>query len=670
MKIIRSLLIACSIGLSACVPKNAALDVKPLKAADLPKQQLVQTGLATSLAPAVAFEAFGKAEGDRSFHSDIVFYEVALSYGPLADPRAIFLLVNSYIVTKQQQYGISFIERLLKRYEASMTADMKASYLSAYALLRATYADQVAIPGRIAWVLDTFDILEEANSLSESNPLVHWAAGLIYAQVPSFFGKRDAAFTELIWLVDRPETEPTPGFYREVYHYLAKLYAEKGDTDLSKHYMVKSGYMEYEPGTLFMGWFTTTKERGLLFAPTPWIEDIAAGRVFAVRGFGFSDIHFVVSDDGQELILIDAGTQPYSMEEALKFLLEHYPDLPPITTVIITHAHWDHVGGYTYLKSLNKNLKFYGRGNYHGTISRVLRHHAYQQFRGAGFKDKWVTSYKPDISIDEQTEITVGNTVIELIPVTGGETEDALLINLPSLGVIFMGDALMPFYGEPWVEEGSIDEASVTMDKALQRQPKYILHGHYGITVLYGTLEQLEAYRDAFQWLVNETRRHLESGYSAKDIIRLNLIPPGLQNHPEAFFGYLVPRDHIIARTADHMVGIWQEDITGREPQGLDTITSVEYGRLLDLYLGLSANETEKALRRMLDGGDNELALQMATAAESRYSNNDEITRLKQEAADRLRSSAQYFDPFKFVTYTELIGKEHPPIPLETFTRD
>lgn len=45
--------------------------------------------------------------------------------------------------------------------------------------------------------------------------------------------------------------------------------------------------------------------------------------------------------------------------------------------------------------------------------------------------------------------------------------------------------------------------------------------------------------------------------------------------------------------------------------------------------------------------------------------NKAKITRLKEESADRLRSSVQYFDPFKFVTYTELIGKEHRPIPAE-----
>ncbi|MCZ6704605.1 MAG: hypothetical protein O6942_01765, partial [Bacteroidetes bacterium] len=110
----------------------------------------------------------------------------------------------------------------------------------------------------------------------------------------------------------------------------------------------------------------------------------------------------------------------------------------------------------------------------------------------------------------------------------------------------------------------------------------------------------------------------------------------------------------------------FREEVTGRDPGGLDVLTTVEYGRLLDLYLGLPAYMVTKALRRMLDGGDLELALQMAVAAETRYPNNAAITLLKEEAGDRLRSVAQYFDPFKFVVYTELIGKEHKSIPAES----
>ena len=150
-----------------------------------------------------------------------------------------------------------------------------------------------------------------------------------------------------------------------------------------------------------MGWFATTKEKGLLFAPTPWVEEIVPGRVLAVRGFGFSDIHFVVSDNGQELISIDAGTQPFSMDIAHGFVMQRYPDLPPLTTVFITHAHWDHVGSFTYLKTLEPEVTFYGRDNFAGTVSRSVRNHSYQQFRGAGFKDEWISTYKPDIEVVE-----------------------------------------------------------------------------------------------------------------------------------------------------------------------------------------------------------------------------------------------------------------------------
>jgi hypothetical protein len=110
------------------------------------------------------------------------------------------------------------------------------------------------------------------------------------------------------------------------------------------------------------------------------------------------------------------------------------------------------------------------------------------------------------------------------------------------------------------------------------------------------------------------------------------------------------------------MVGIWQEDVSGKEPEGLDNLTSVEYGRFLQLYLGLSATEVVDALQKMIAGGDNELAFRIAIAAEKRYTANKTITNLKEEAADRIRSAAQFFDPFKFISYTEMIGKEHKPV--------
>ena len=64
----------------------------------------------------------------------------------------------------------------------------------------------------------------------------------------------------------------------------------------------------------------------------------------------------------------------------------------------------------------------------------------------------------------------------------------------------------------------------------------------------------------------------------------------------------------------------------------------------------------------MIDNGDNELALRFAVAAERRFGPDRRFAALKGEAGDRLRGAAQFLDPFRFVTYTELTGREHPPM--------
>ncbi|MEQ3747683.1 MAG: MBL fold metallo-hydrolase [Henriciella sp.] len=630
------------------------------------KQITTPWGNATTLAPETGFERFAKFEDDRSFHADIAFYETVLSYAPVDDPRVVFLLANAYIVTNQQKHGLDFYETQLATYEVEMRAETRAVYLSAYALLRATYAERVGLLSRIGWVNDTFEILKEADKITDGqNPLVHWASGLIYTQVPGFFGKREEAKEHLEWLIDRPELEPTPGFYREAYRHLATLSRHKGDKEMARTYLNLSGYSETAPETLFMGWFATSAEEGLRFTPRPMIEEVEPGRVFAVQGFGFSELHFIVSANGEELISIDAGTQPYSLKAGIQYLRNQLPELPPLTTVFVTHSHWDHVGGHSYFRLLDPKIKFYGRANFGGTLERADRNHVYNQFRGEGFKADWITTYAPDVPISDPMTVTVGGSTFELVPATGGETEDALLIFDQEFNLAFAGDVLMPFYGEPWVEEGYVREAVATIDSILSRGPRRILHGHYGLTGIYGEPQQLSTYRRTFKWLIDEVDAYLVNGYSAEDIRRLNLIPPSLYAHPEGFFGYVASRDHVIARLSDHMTGIWRENIDGDDPRGLDTLTLTEYGRMMDVYFDMSESKIERGLKRMIRGGDNELALKMASAALRRHPDNTDIRDLRNEAADRLRSATQYFDPFRFVTYTELSGQYQPELPTE-----
>lgn len=643
---------------------NMITDVKTDAVHSRPSGQLRALEFGSALGFAKGFGSFAASDGDRSFQSMLQQFEVILSYGDVEDPRVILQAMNMYLTSNQQQYGIELFTLILSLYADGMAPDTRAIYESALGVLRATYADHIPLNRRISWVKESFALIETAlDRTGSDHPIPHWAAGMVYSQVPWFFFKTPAAFQHLQWLADRPETEPTYGFYREVYRQLAALSARSRDSANAEKWLKLSGYGADQPSAPLMGWFTTGSE-GTAMAPRPVLEEIVPSRIFALYGFGFSDIYFVLSDDAEELIAIDAGTHPHSLKAAHALLLASHPDLPRISTAFVTHAHWDHIGGHGYLREHNPNIAIYGRSNYASVAARVVRHHSYQFFRGADFDHAWVESYAPTHSISKATTLTVGGTEVSLIPVTGGETEDAMLIHFPGLSSVFVGDVVMPWYGEPWVNEGFASSATVVMDKVLALQAKRILHGHHPLTRLYGS-DTLGCYRHMHDWLVGITKTYVTHGYSSKDIIRLNLLPPGLAAHPEVTLAFVAARDNVIARVADELVGIWREDHSGQSPEGLDTITANERARLLTGYLGLGERQVVRVLKRMITGGDNELALQFAVAAEHAFGATGDITEVKAEVADRLPSIAQFTDPFRFTTYSEMIDRPHPAMPSD-----
>jgi len=656
-----------AITLSACSATANANKVTPLQQHESVSEKVHKTGLVDSLGLSKDFEHINDLNKESSFHPEIDYFEVLLSYGIDANPKNMLLLLNYYVAANQQARGIEFFEHYLKKYENKMDDLTRSNILSAYAVLRATYADNIILPKRIQWVLATFDMLKEAKTISKNqNPIVHWASGLIYAQVPFFFGTYDEALTELLWLVEHPETEPVPGFYREAYHYLAILYKKDNNTQRAHYFLEKSGYDEYEPKSLFMDWTTSTNADGLTFAPEPWMEEIIKGKVFSMHGFGFSDIHFFITDDRKELVAIDAVTQPIAAQKAYHYLEKHVQPLPPLTTLIITHAHWDHIGGFTGFLKINPKLKIISNAAFGSVLERSIRNPQYKQLRSETYENGWLQNFKPDIEISKEQTIVIGGTKVELKPVIGNETEDAMFIYLPKEELVFVGDVMMPYLGDPWVEEGFIDEQVNAMDTILKYNTKHIIHGHYGLTFMYSTNKQIDAFKNAYQWLMASVRLHIKAGYSVQDIMRLNLIPPGFEKYPEVFIGYLAQRNNAIARIEDKMTGYWHEDKTKQEPKGFFSLTSVEYGRLLGYYLDLSETQMTNALEKMIVNGDLELAFQMAVAAQRRYPNSMLLKEKKEEAADRLRSIAQFFDPMKFSVYTEMIEKEHKPIKSAT----
>ena len=124
-----------------------------------------------------------------------------------------------------------------------------------------------------------------------------------------------------------------------------------------------SGYTTENHVATFTTPFAEDASGGHTFSPRS-IREVIPGTVYLLTGFEFTEYYFVVSADRRELIAIDAGTRPDTARAAYEALRARVPSIPTLTTVFVTHAHWDHVGGHRYFRSLNPALRFYGRSNY------------------------------------------------------------------------------------------------------------------------------------------------------------------------------------------------------------------------------------------------------------------------------------------------------------------
>lgn len=386
----------------------------------------------------------------QTSHPELEYLKSVNSARPVSDPQMITVLMLQYINTNQLKAGIEFFESLLKGYGSQLLPSKKALYLAALGVLRASYANQVPLLQRIRWVNETIDILETARGLSNNEIFItRWMIGVVYAQLPERFGKIDPALEDLKWCMDNISSAPHRGWLREVYYHLALLYHKGNNEKQAQTYLKLSGYDNFDKQITLTTPYAVNAQKGFTFHPKR-LRQIVPGRIFNLSGFEFTEYYFIVSEDGKELISIDAGTRPDSAQAAYEFLRSKFPDLPPLTTVFVTHAHWDHIGGHGYFRGLHPKAKFYARDNYQAELDLVKKGvRGFPYFFGTDFKQEFIADFKPDVTIDQRTGLRIGGSRFELIPVPGGETVDGMFIHMPEHAVLFVGDFIMPYIGAP-----------------------------------------------------------------------------------------------------------------------------------------------------------------------------------------------------------------------------
>jgi len=603
-------------------------------------------------------ESIGVDSTSGSPRPELEYLKAVNTVAPPQDPQLLFLLMAEYSNANMQSEGAEFFSARLKEFGPRLTDAQKALYLSAIGLLRAQHASSVSLLHRIGYVKETIAILDQAKQRSGGQVFIaNWIAGIVHTEVPNFFHQKKTAQEELDWCVENADKAPHAGWLREVYYHLGKLALADGDQAKAQDYLRRSGYKGFDRRITLITPFSEDVASGHTFAPRR-IAEIVPGRVYALTGFEFTEYYFVVSDDGRQLIGIDAGTRADSAKMAYEALRAYAPSLPQLTTVLITHSHWDHVGGHDYFRALNPRLRFYARSNYQEEMTREFDAPGNfgKQFFGERFSPDDVRSFKPDVMIDRHTDLKIGGTRIELIPVHGGETHDAMFIHLPDQGVMFVGDFIMPYLGAPFVEEGDFQGLLDAIDVVVEQHPRHLLHGHEPLTRVFASAAMLAQLETDLVWLHEQALTAVRRGDERAAIHRANLIPPGLlSGQPDVYQPYLVLREHVIDRIYDQNVGYWQPDL-----QGLEHLGQADRAELLVDYLGVSEKQLVRTVERLTADGKYELAASLLESSGSRFEHSTSVASAKRLVYLKLMEKHQNTDPFKFIIYSGKISEQTP----------
>jgi len=487
--------------------------------------------------------------------------------------------------------------------------------------------------------------------------LANYFRGLVLAQLPASLGRAEVAVADLelaLGLTDPNGEGPRlpVGLRRGIYPALATAYAALGRDDDARAARRRSGAAPPDPDfpALVTDWWTTNDD-GFRLGPPRLIE--FAPRVHVAQGFDFADVTAVETDDG--IVLVDTTSSPAHLRAALAELRAATGSAAPVTHVILTHAHTDHVGGLDEVRGPGTEVVAQA-----GFDDELRLQHASPPilFRrgdlsGAGRR----LAVVPDRLVRAPEKLTVGGVDFHLYPIRGGETSDGLVVHLPDRGVAVVGDMLMPQLGGPFFPEGSAEGLFEAMALVEGLAPRLVIHGHTPLTNLF-TIDVFPALAAALRDLHGLTLDAIRDGVALADLLARNHLPASLRDHPEAVLPYLVMRDNLVKRVHHQRSGYWKPD-----GEGIEVFTAAEWAAALDLLGGRTARAFVDAGADLLGRGDAALALRLVESGLLRHPDDEALRGLRWRALYRLIERYQQLSPFKFAIYAAMVGVEVPPAP-------
>jgi len=376
--------------------------------------------------------------------------------------------------------------------------------------------------------------------------------------------------------------------------------------------------------------------------------------VHVAVGYALANAIMIEGDDG--VIIVDTTESletGHEVRQAFRRLVDK-----PVAAIIYTHNHSDHVlGARAFVDDPDNPPAVYAHSSTEAHINRIINvvrptivHRSMQMFGNylpegqqvnCGIGPRLHTGHgggtaaliRPTHTFDDELDVEIAGVRIRLVHAPG-ETPDQLFVWLPDSRTLLPGDNFYRAFPNLYTIRGTgyrdVMDWVRSLDAMRRYQPEYLVPSH--TRPLEGGVhieEQLRDYRDAIQYVHDQSIRGINKGLVPGELVDFVSLPVHLAENPwlQEYYGTV---EWSVRSVFDGYLG-WFDGNTA-------TLSPVAPDRRARLMAELASGERtlEQAAREALDGGDAAWAAELSDQLVRLEPGNEGFRTLKARALEAL----------------------------------